>query len=596
MCIKNLINLSKIKSPCFGSIIKASLLLLLVVVAVLLLKPWELFYEDQIYILHLKSIISDGDFNIINQVARTDVWLANDQYFFPTFHSEIQSAFLYPLLLLESITNYIVPIADPEGIFHYSLTAILLNIISIGVFIKLLIESAKLININVNKMALGTLVLATPILYFGILQATVIEVFSLPLMMYLIFYILQIKAKQKTESFVLLMAVVGIVVTTKVTLWPVGLGAFFYGGLNELKEKKIKTLIGGVVLFLLVASLGEINNYIKNGVAFDSPYLNSTLAFAFDKSFQNVFSNIIIGTLSVRGIFYFVPMYFISIIGLFLLCKNLLKTNFFNIIEVILIFSYLALLFFNHIFMLNYIVEDHLPGRIHLPSLAIISLGFLYLYQHIFQDKKPTKIILCAALIIWNVYLTSKYMFISQINAYLFSTESFHALELIKEGFEKYLSQVKINLIHMQYYWVQIIIYCFVVGTLYDVVKKFKNLKTIAATYFFASVVSYSYMTYLNFNHSAENIKKLKSREFFNNIVIGKGGEIMLFEYITDYLVKISYSNDAELLKKVDIIKDKYFEKVKKQVLVSTQAFDKVILERKIDFGVQVNKNLKSKH
>lgn len=88
----------------------------------------------------------------------------------------------------------------------------------------------------------------------------------------------------------------------------------------------------------------------------------------------------------------------------------------------------------------------------------------------------------------------------------------------------------------------------------------------------------------------------MKAQGIFDGKVVGNGPEIYAIDYILDFAKAASSRNNPAVNEKIKKILDEYYQKVEKQVLISSPALDKAIKERSADFSFSIHHEESKEH
>ncbi len=154
--------------------------------------PGWIFTEWTFYAQFFRSMLQDFDFNIINQVETYQAWLVTKNYFHPSIHPESQTGLMFPLYIFEYITSLIV---QSKGIYQlqFVMTGFLMNIFSVFTGFYFNKKSADLLKINLSKFKMVIFFIGSPLFFFSMLQATIVEIAAFPLLSYLVYLCISCK-------------------------------------------------------------------------------------------------------------------------------------------------------------------------------------------------------------------------------------------------------------------------------------------------------------------------------------------------------------------------------------------------------------------
>ncbi len=558
----------------------------------ILINPGMLFYEYGIYIAYLKSILMDGDFNIINQIPSHMAWLATPTHFYPDAHPETQSAPLFLLYSLEKVAQVIT--GTEISSFQFYLSSISYNIFSLLLGFYFVKKTAEELNISFRLGDVLFFYFSCVILYFSLFQSTVIEIAAFPLIAYLFLVVIKCKKDKYDFSPLSVGIFAGFLMISKITFWPVSFLAVGYTARRLVRKKNWRAgafLISGLVC-LWICQI--INHILKYG-----EYTNTLPPYRlfFDYSFENISTNFVQGFFYKGGLFVTNPAYFFGLVGFIILLKRLRRL--FNFFDFFVLSLGAGFVFFHQIPILGYIVEDHLPGRIHLALAPLLLLGLSY-WRQLFKGRKAAVLnALLVILSIWHILVTFGYIGIAQINSYLYAVQKFPAGENLTKAWSRYQYMIKTNAELLMQNWLQTLVFCVLMtGLVYLVarnqkirVKFFKILAPACAALFI-------FMTALNYRLASANSNRLLAQGFYEGLVIGCGPEIYGLDYTIDTLYNIKARQNLEVNEKLELMRRRYYDVVKTQVLKSTPAFDRALATYAEDFSfwTQMEKKRSGSH
>lgn len=573
-----------------GFFFKPFALLLFFIVLALILKPSSLFYEWDIYLYYFKSIITDGDFNIINQVPEPMRWLVTRTFFHPDRHPESQTAVMLPIYLLEVISG-LVTSTSPNNSFTFQLTTIAMNALALWLgtyFIKCTAQELALHTRSIDFLLFYT---GTPILYFSLMQTTVLEVVAFPLLSYLVLICIRLKKQVPLKSPVTAGIVAAFLVITKATFWPICFFVFALAAGGSYKKKKYLTFVFFILSFLPVFLADVANRTIKFG-DFTNPL--PPMSSFYDYSYENIINNLTGGFFAKGGLFFAVPVYLLALIGLFLLLKNLYEKKILNRIDIAALLAWCSLVFLNHIFFIGYIVEDHLPGRIHLAIAPMLILGLIYLRNIIGElgKNKPWSY-LVAICSLWHIVITFSYIVVESTSSYIYSTNTFPSKKLFASGVAYYKKTLQQNLLDISNNLIQITMFVFLIWLLIKLLDRLKNPNKVLRIFTTLCAMVFIAMTVFNFKRHRSNIEDLKKQNFYENKAIGNGTEIFAIDYMLDFVKTIQSRNNPKVNKKLKLMVQDYYLKVKEQVIKSTPELEAAISTNALDFSFMIKEDQK---
>ena len=566
------------------------------VVFALVAKPGTLFYEEKVYIHYLSSIISDFDFNIINQVPRPMAWLVTNTYFHPDPHTESQSALFFPFYLLELVTKTLsfTKVSPLAHEFQFALTSLATNLFSLFLGFYFLFEICKKIDIKAKATDFVVFTLGTAFFYFSFLQTSVLEVTAFPLLAYLLLVYFNLRDKQNPHSPAVVGLVCGFLFIAKVTFWPACLSIACLFSLNLFKKRQWPNLAYFLSAFSAVLFASTVNKFIKYGYFFPpAPPLSHFFTF----STENLGRNLLFGFFPEGGLFYANPLYFVSIVGWIMLLANLFtqkKISFFFLASSAIWFS---LIFLGNLGMIGYIVEDHLPGRIHLAFLPWLAIGLVYL-RNIFSEKFHLGLryfsYVCVA---WHLVITASYVVLIQGSSFVYSTNMLPKWEVFADLWPRYFVRISENASGIAAHFPQIVLFAGLLSLIFYSVFNSSHRGKILRIFVFCCALIFVSMTGLNLFFHSKNIQIMKEQGRFNEVAIGNGPEIYYLELVLQYITTAKTRCNPAICEKLDSGLKNYYTAVATQIVKSTKELDHAIETNSASFSYWVSmENEKLKH
>lgn len=560
----------------------------------LLAKPGMLFYEGKIYLQYLSSMISDYDFNIINQVPKPMSWLVTGNYFHPDHHSESQTAIMMPFYFLEFLSKKLsfstIPSAAYE--FQFSLSTLALNFFSLLLGFYFLFKACLNLSLRVTLSDFAAFTLGTALFYFSFLQSSVLEVTAFPLLSYLIMSYLSEKTPSRQSSPAILGIACGFLFISKITFWPACLGFGLVFCFRFFKAKRFSDLIYFSAGFVPILAAAIINNILKYGYFFPAATVPPVHHF-FDFSFENFNRNLIYGFFPEGGLFFANPIYFLAVVGFFLFLIFLFREKKVGTFIFATSLVWFVLAFFGHLNLSGYIVEDHLPGRIHLAFLPMLFLGFVYLKSRMPVGFSRPFALLCLLSVAWHLFITAGYLVMIQGSSFLYAGNMVPKKSLISVLLPKYLARVNENATGIAAHIWQILVFALFLTTIFYFIYKSLHRERILRLFVFFCSLMFLLSTCLNLIFSSKNVETMKDQGFFQTMAIGNGAEIFHLEYVLQYVKTAKIRCSPAICKNLDLGLKDYYSAVPKQLIRSTESLNKAVAEASPDFSYWVEIELK---
>lgn len=512
-------------------------------------------------------------------------WLITPSYFHPDQHPVSQAVFMLPLYLLEHVAKEMsfttIPVFAYE--FQFSLTTLALNLLSLLSGLYFIDQISKILIIPTRRSDWVYFIFGTALFYFSFLQTTVIEVFAFPLLSYLLFVYIKIKNGQFLNSPVTLGIVTGFLIITKITFWPAcvifGLSYLTSG----LKRRALKELLLFGTSLAAIITFAFSNQHLKyNRFLFDlAPPLDAFLNF----SIENFSRNLFYGFFPHGGLFYANPIYFFGIIGFLLLQSHLKSTKMVGWSDIALHLVWFVFVFFGHMFLSGYIVEDHLPGRIHLAFLPFLLLGFIY-FRNLFCKRHPQVsnifFLLCC---FWHLLITFFYLVQIQGSSFRYATSMVPSWYVFSELLPKYYHRIAENASGVAAHILQIFIFSFFIAFLLFAFRRPFLRFTMARTLITLAGLTFGVMSILNFYFAPLNADELIRQDYFKKMAVGNGIELFQIDYTLQNINTLRTRCSPTICAELDEGIKRYYSKVATQILRSSPELDDAVLKNSSNFS-----------
>lgn len=556
--------------------IKTFLLVFFISSFVFLFKVGNIFFEGGIYLAYLKSMMTDLDFNIINNVPAPMGWLVTKMYFHPDFHSEIQTPLLFIFYLLEAFLNLFLPKVSFE-VNNFQLAAIAMNIFLIYIGYEISKKALDEIKIKLSGYQFLFFFGSTVFLYYTLFYATVIEIFSFPLLAYLVLVFFKIKKNHLDFSPLAFGLTLASLLTIKITYLPILLYVLTIYLVRIIKNNKTKTLLPFFVGFLGIIFCYISNMFIKYG-NFVFPY--SASKYFLDYSLGNIISSLINGHFMPRGTFFINIPFFIGAVGFLYFLYEKFRQKKFNIWDLLFLGTWLFLGLFQTILIIGDRPDDHVPGRLNLTVSILLILGLSFLISKIKKQHKKLLFIPGFLIFFWHIFFMGSFLLIYIHNVYDYSFMTIPTLEIIEKSTNYLQTFYANNFIGFKEHFFHIFFFSAIISFLFLLLSQIKNTGRLLSGLIVTCGVIFVIMSRLNYEYYKDNISLHTKQGFYQNVVIGDGPEIFFMDYVLDFTKNYQSIYDNETKEKLNTMLERFYKAVKKQVLLSTKDFDKVIKER----------------
>lgn len=542
----------------------------------------DFFFEGSVYNKFTLSMIEDGDFNIINQLDRSqNNIIATESGNYPALQYPAISSYLFPFTVYTKyfITNLKAPMVHRPIDYFYAMAHILSNVFYILFGLIFLFRIAKTLKLKMFNESLIAIFFGTSFLWFFFYSSTNTNIFSLAYSIIAFYFFLYLKnTDYKTSNYFLMALICGFGFAIRVELFWIGFlylyllinsDAYFFkkltaGGLG---------LISGLFLFFL-------NNYIQNKSIFP-PILNYVSRTNGNHPFAFFSLNLENYLWGPNGFISVSPIYIFIALGS-LLClryKNPLR----NIYFYILIPP--TLIFFRQCFVWFFPIG--FQGR---HQLAFFIIFILVLHELFIKmaNKNIVRFIvsLCVA---WNFYATfciraaetqSPTSWVSWVYKYRFD-KNYFLKTLVSDFHALSIPLLKENIIFVLFFLPLIYFLGIILKKTYyanDIA-----LKNIATSFILFGFFTYLLFTILNFYNNPKNVARYKSQGLYTNKVIARGTELSFFYDITEVARESIYfhvlNNRCDLALEIRSILAQYQDQVKSNIVLDPIHFKETVLK-----------------
>lgn len=537
------------------------------------------FYEDSIYLFYATSMIQDLDFNIINQVPESFGQIITKNYSHPAHHSVIQT----PVFILLYFLDFFITKTVGNGYIRpYILAGTLLSFLGLIIGLIFTQKAAKRLDINVRPTHFILYLFSTALLYFSFFTVTTIEIFIFAFSAYALNAVLMLYQRQSSQlDGFSIGAALSMLVTAKITfIWFFAGGTYYvFASLWKQNRKFIGLFLLSSILVFLIAALKDLAGFGE--IVFIS---HAMTVYASDYSWIDLYFTIKQGIFGEGGLFYSNPLYAVSLVGfIFLFFHNVKKA----IILWLSLLLWMVMSYFQCVFLIGPILDDHYLGRTMLTSLPLMLIGLAY-FDMKFMTKvwRPFKFLIGFVLIAWQAYTLTNYLSIDTGGHYAY------ALHKTVSNYDA-LAQYWYNLIYDNNHLLRADLLKFLIfvllttGTLFVIFLKREKLYSSIKIYLRYSSAILLFFCLLNLNYSKKNgLAYLQDKDLMNKITIGDHASVYSFVYISDSLRSQLYnSKDPELRK---IIKDKhsiYLEKIQPHILQISSELKQVLEQKDLDYS-----------
>lgn len=532
-------------------LIALSLSCLFFTVFCLIVQDSRAYYENGNYVKYLSSILEDSDFNIINQEQGESAWLVTQSGFHPSFHTEAITPIFGVAHIAENILLGFVPNSD---FLRGKLGFILLNFVSLFGFFFFSIRSLRLLEIKVTTFDVFLFYFSSVVFYFSTFFMTVIDIISLPLISYVIYFYLQMRMKKSVATwgdwFVLgiTFAFLSHIKFFNLIL----LVLFFEGPFKSLKFTKSAALV--LLPIFAFHFLSALNRLVKFENLL-SP-IGSVTHYILASEFTEVLANLRDIFFSFHSLYFINLAYSLGILGLLRLgsCGRFNRKEHLTVLAILLCYMLWPMALYGGF------SEDHFPGRIFSNMAPFIFIGYMYFFSRLSGIVKwPIQIII----VLLHLYFTASFILIDKQDSYAYPRKFYLSLDELTQGFEIWRIFLESNRSQV---WQSLIVCVFA-----SIVASFMVLSLLRKKQSFwlglASIlfVSYIGMTASNLSSYRRNVETMRVNNFYQGKSIASGPEAFTVDYMLDifnFFKRNSSREQSELNSRIGI----FFQKLKQQI------------------------------
>jgi hypothetical protein len=460
-----------------------------------------------------------------------------------------------------------------NGIEAFYFSGMFLSFICLAFGVRFTQRFLKYFDLSMPVSTFLVFLFSTVLFFFSFFYTTVIEIFSFMLSSYLLS---EIFSNKKTNNYQYFIGFVGaLLLFSKLTYLPLFL-LCIYSLLNNTDDNKLKGVFKfffGVFIVFASFSLKQFAQYdqfFSFGVEF-SKYVN-------EYSFSNIVETIKYGYFGIGGLFYTN----IALLPIFIYLVFTFIKQSFDDKRFVFLLLWLGFSFFQTVFLVGPIFEDHLVGRMTLTALPLLLLGFCGVRDLL--KEKSLKVIISALLIIWQIYITFSFVIKDSEGHYAFAFEkivslidfcNFLLLRLIDS-----LSFVVSNiLIYSTFAFISTFFIMFIRSE--KIEKIFKLLISFSVVFLFIFSFSNSFL-------SKKNGKAfIESRS--ESISIANRSSAYIYIYVMDiYESLLANSKSTKQKEKIYIMRKEYFKSLDGAFLHMTPDLELAIKEKDYSFKSSV--------
>ncbi|MCP4913256.1 MAG: hypothetical protein GY909_09055 [Oligoflexia bacterium] len=528
--------------------------------------------ESGIYFDYTKSIVEDGDFNIVDQFfTHEQNKYVTKNYYYPDFHSHGSVIYWNYLYSFGLFVNKFLKLEGEQlnTLLHVSLSFSSVFFFLMGML--LLPKTIALFGFEFRKFWYFLLPIITPLYFYTVMEPGNGSIVAFPLVQILIHLYIWCLKDFTYRNMALYGGFLALSFISKVD-------AVFYGVLPFhayfyfLRERKLLEITSKIAVFLLafflVNSLQILNDYIKYGL-FSYGYIDTVF------SDYNLFWEVLFSP--YHGIIYYSPLYLISVLGFLYLIKKHFDGNFIEFKEknFLLIFLGIVLLIKLYIFAGSYSHGSGVFGgrqfMSEIPTFFMCALILINKIKSRWQENLLYVFLFIWSLIVFFSYrdmsldsanftpwdVNSKYYFLNIVNRL---GEFLYFIKELFFGFSEVGLKLKIFFLYPLGF------------SVIFALLKYRNLKKYAFAFLVFFGGTYTLQTSYNYYYGKKNVLLKRESGFYDNALVGNG-VAMYFYYenmgsLNERLVFLKANGKEDEFKRVDKIRKRYHDEAKSQILV----------------------------
>lgn len=507
-------------------------------------------FDGGAYIAYSKSILNDGDFNIINNISPEMGWLVSSRYNYPDMHDHGVSVYWLPFMSFAKIPESFGSVQTPT---HYGqeqwshiavlIASVFLTLIAFKVLREMLQLKSKL-----EHFIFWSLILASPIWYYSLVEYSAADIASLFLASLCVYIAYSVKI-EKISDYFMWGLLFGLGRVTKISFL---FFIFFFVcvaifNLNKIKNQNRAPLVlaflaGAVSLF----AIKLLNDYLQFG------YFTLLTGYAYDYLFAkpDMLEKLNRNIFGPFGLFHQAPWLFVIILcNLFLLFK--LKKD--QIIFWILLSLQLGI-FVKMGYELTSISdsESEYGYRRYIIDIPFCATALIAFCRHILEGKK--NFVKKSFLLVWLAllfYAMVYYVWFRLLDQKFQSAFGVYKIWSFTEVFQNIILIVKDGAWALQqksYY--ASLLFIVPVVLVFSALLFIENLQKSLKCTALVLVVFYAAISGLNLYKNQSNVESMKSAGVLKGKVVSHNELVFLYdEIVSDFgmaIVIAKYNKDEK--------------------------------------------------
>jgi hypothetical protein len=525
-------------------------------------------YESGAYVSYMKSVVDDGDLNIINNISPGLGWIISKNYNFPDMHDHGSSLLWAPLYAFASILDKIVKLSpiylqgSPIPVSFDIVVVFIMNAFFGLLGLKIIRHLVtRTFSLTPPLWSMALIIFGTGFFNFLMYQFSSADISFFFYASLVTYFMSFIDNQWKSIDYFLLGSLFAFGSVIKIT-FPLLIPVYFYFYFANKKITFFDFLKNNFVFLIGMSAihfLKEVNNLIKFG------FNNLDQGYSYAYSFENLLSPIphTRPFLGPAGLFTVSPISFFASLAFFVFLYVLIKRKFKVSKEIVFFLAAGLSIMAKHYLSLTAIFDGYagFGFRQYMVDTIVIYLLIAIIYNKRFEYKKIYRISLLIFFLclIWTIVENLWWLEVTtyrhpSFNAYFIQDYSL-ILKQLNRMLENLLALFNNSPSHLfkNIYYIFLLIipvwiwtnsnYFFLHGNP-EKIKIFFKYTSISIIFFYLSI------TAMNFYFNPKNVATMKAQNYFSQKVMGNGKEIFLYdEYISSitYAMEIAkYNKDPE--------------------------------------------------
>ncbi|MBC7540339.1 MAG: hypothetical protein H7281_16065 [Bacteriovorax sp.] len=550
----------------------------------------------------MKSIVHDGDLNIINNIDPNLGWITSVKYNFPDMHDHGSSLLWAPLFAIASLFNKLIGLSPivlqgSSNPVHYDMVVIFIMNVFFGLIGLKIIRHivTRVFSITPPLWSIFLVVFTTGFFNFLMYQFSSADITLFFYATLVTYYMSFINEEWSRLDFLLLGCLFAFGSVIKLT-FPLLIPIYFFFYFTNIKfsffdfiKRNLFFIFGLVVIYFL----NETNNMLKFG------FVNLDQGYSYSYNLNNLFSPIphFRPFFGPAGLFIVSPISLFATLALFFLFFLLINRKF-KMEKDIYFFLVVGISFIaKHCLNLTAIFDGYagFGSRQYMIDTIVIYMLIVVIYKNRFDYKKFYKFSIAVFILcmVWTCVENLWWLSVTTLPKASFNAYYIQDYLVLLNQLSKMLVNLFLLLKNLPFHYVKNINYMFLLIIPVWVWTKFKSflfhreVEKVKLTFQYTGtiiVLFYTYVTFSNLYFNPRNVAIMKKQNYFSKKVVGNGKEIFLYDEYTSsivYAMEIAKLNkNREWFDYQKSVLGKLLERTKKQIV-----FDPIDFKSQLDFG-----------